>query len=204
MKYEAKKELKQIFGTKQKPSTFELPTLRFLTINGKGNPNNLTFQKHVQALYAVMYTAKFDYKKSPTHEQWSDFTVAPLMAWWTISEEAIQRGTFTKDDFVYELRILIPYFVPDEVVKTSIIKAKEKKGFPEIDEVSIKEYPKMPVAQILHVGTYDDEPQTFEKLEQFLLEQGLKRKSKNHVEIYLSDPRKIVPQKLKTILQVEV
>lgn len=204
MKFDGKKELKQLFGTKQKPVSFKLETMNYLTIQGEGNPNKEGFQKHIQTLYSVMYALKFAYKKNPTDSTWTDFVVPPLMGWWTLNEEAQQNKSFTKDDFVYELRILLPSFISNELVLESIKIAKDKKGFPEIDELVVKEYGEMNVGQILHIGSYDDEPETFSKLEDYLEKQGLQRVSKNHVEIYLSDARKTAPEKLKTILQVEI
>lgn len=204
MKYDNKRELKQVFGTKQKPVDFILTEMSYLTISGKGNPNELAFQNNIQALYSVIYTAKFAYKKKPTDDIFDDYVVAPLTGWWTISEEAIKRGSWTKDDFIYELRIMIPYFVSDELIKESIEIAKAKKGFAEIDNLQLKKYPEMHVGQILHIGSYDDEQASFEKLESYLDGKGLKRKNKNHVEIYLSDARRIAPDKQKTILQIEI
>jgi hypothetical protein len=204
MKYDNKKESKQIFGTKKKPVIFELPEMRVLAIQGTGNPNSEPFQKNIEAMYPVMYVAKFAYKKNPTDDTFDDFVVAPLMGWWTISEEAVQRGSWTKEDFVYELRMMIPFFVTDELMMESIEAAKAKKGLAEMEHLEIKTIPAMKVGQILHVGSYDDEPETFVTLEKYIAENGLTRKNKNHVEIYLSDARRTEPEKLKTILQVEV
>lgn len=204
MKYEPKKELKQLLGTKTKPVVLETPALRYLTIAGAGDPNGEAFQAKTQALYSAMYTAKFAYKKTPTDETFTDFVVGPLMGHWSINEEAQAKGSFAKSDFVYQLRIPLPPFLTDEVMTAAIAEAQEKKGFPELAELAIVQLPAMKVGQILHVGSYDDEPASFEKLENFLTEQGEVRKSKEHVEIYLSDPRRVSPEKLKTILQVEV
>lgn len=202
MKFDNKKELKQIFGTGKKPVSFIYPEMRYLTITGAGNPNQEPFALNTQALYSVMYTLKFAYKAHPSDQTFDDFVVAPLMGYWTISDATIAKGSFTKDDFVYELRIMIPSFVPSEMVTDAIAAAYEKKDFAEIKNTKVKTYPAHPVAQILHVGPYDDEPATFAKLAQFLEAENLKRTSKDHVEIYLGDPRKSAPEKLKTILQV--
>lgn len=204
MKYDSKKELKQIFGKKQKPTVFTLPKMRYLTITGAGNPNGELFKKKIQALYATLYTVKFTYKNNPTDETFIDFVVTPLIGWWSINEQAANTGEWTKDDFIYELRIPIPYFITNELIEESIPVAKKKKGNHEIDRIKIKTYPPLRVGQILHVGPYDDEPKTFEKLEHYLEQKGLQRKNKNHVEIYLSDARKSDAQKQKVILQVEI
>lgn len=204
MKYEPKKELKSLLGTKQKPVIITAPPLRYLAIDGAGDPNGEAFQEVTQALYSVMYTAKFAYKKGKVTGDYDDFVVGPLMGFWSINEAAQKRGSFTKSDFVYQLRIPLPPFLTERLLKESMQAAKEKKGIAAIDDLQIVALPEMTVGQILHVGSYDDEPASFEKLENYLAAEGWQRTSKEHVEIYLSDPRRVVPEKLKTILQVDV
>lgn len=204
MKYEPKKELKTLLGTKQKPVVVTLPAIRYLAINGAGDPNGEAFQMVTQALYSVMYTAKFAFKKSGGAEGYDDFVVGPLMGFWSINQEAQTRGSFTKADFVYQLRIPLPPFLSEKLLKESMAEAKAKKGIAAIDDLEIITLPEMTVGQILHIGSYDDEAASFEKLATFLAENGWQRTSKEHVEIYLSDPRRVAPDKLKTILQVAI
>ena len=204
MKYEPKKELKSMLGTKKKPVIVELPVLRYLAINGVGDPNDSVFQDLTQALYAVMYTLKFAYKKRQNSAQYEDFVVGPLMGLWSISKEAQQRGNFTKSDFVYQLRIPLPPFITDSLIQESKQEAKRKKGIAAIDDLQVVKQKEKVVGQILHVGSYDSEQESFAKLDSYLLESGWQRTSKDHVEIYLSDPRRVSSDKLKTILQVSI
>lgn len=203
MKYDFKKEMPLLFKTK-KPTIVNLPKLKYITISGSGDPNHEAFEKSVQALYTVMYTLKFAYKKNPSDLKWVDFVVSPLIGWWTINDQAIERKTFTKDDFVFELRLLIPEFVKDELVLECITSAYLKKRDENIKRIMIKEYDELLVGQILHIGSYDTEQLSFNKLSCFFDDNNIIRTSKDHVEIYLSDPRKVEPDKLKTILQVTI
>lgn len=206
MKYDVKKELKQEFGAKKKAELIELPERRFISISGSGNPNHEDFNEHIQALYAISYTTKMNYKTSKyaKSNEFNDYTVFPLQADWSINVEAQKRGEFSKDDFVYQAMIGIPDFIDLKFQKEMIKIAYEKKKISLINEAEIFFRPKMRVVQMLHVGSYDLEQASFDIMEKFAKEQGVNRLSKAHTEIYLSDPRRCAPEKLRTILQFEV
>ncbi len=100
--------------------------------------------------------------------------------------------------------IRIPDFVPDDLIRPALQAVKAKKSLPAIDQLEIKRIPAMDCAQILHVGRYDDEPASFDKIDALVASAGRKRLSKVHREIYLSDARRVAPDNLKTILRYQI
>ncbi|UQN44934.1 GyrI-like domain-containing protein [Agarivorans sp. B2Z047] len=135
-----------------------------------------------------------------------DFTVYPLEGVWDISEKAKAKfdGTINKDELVYRLMIRQPDFVDQAFYRDMLELAKQKKANPLFEQLSFEQIEEGKTVQMLHVGLFDDEPQSFEKMEAFAVAEGLERLSKVHREIYLSDPRKVTPDKLKTVLRFQV
>ena len=195
------------YKVKNKPQLLDFPEHKYLTIQGAGNPNNQDFQIKTETLYASAYGIKMPFKKSEISKkgEYEDYVIPPLEGYWSINEEAIKKGGFTKDDFVYEIRLAVPYFVDDSFISERLKDVRLKKADNKyINDVELKVIPARKVVEILHIGSYDDEPASFDFMQKFIDENNLIRLSKNHVEIYLGDPRKVAPEKLKTILQVEV
>lgn len=205
MKFEYKKLPE--YSVKTDPELLVFPTRKYLTINGEGNPNGEEFQKRTEAIYSASYGIKMPFKKSEfaKNGEFDDYVVPPMEGYWSITADAAAKGTFTKDDFIYQIRLAIPDFVPDEFVEEKLTEAKNKNADnPYAKDVKYGVIEERKVIEILHIGSYDDEPKSFAKIDEYLKIKDVKRISKNHVEIYLSDPRKTEPEKLKTILQVEV
>jgi hypothetical protein len=157
-------------------------------------------------LYSLSYGVKMSPKSGKTPENYFEYTVYPLEGVWDISEEAKQKPImeFDKNTLVFKLMIRQPDFVTSEFALEIIEKTKKKKPYELLDKVKFEEIEEGSCIQMLHVGSYDNEHVSFEKMELFAKEQGLIRKSHTHREIYLSDARKTVPEKLKTVLRFQI
>ncbi len=206
-KYEWRKKEKSLYLPKTKPELVEVPEFKFITIRGEGSPADGVFADRVGALYALAYTIKMAPKRMQTKpEGYFDFTVYPLEGVWDINDEAKARyaGKVNKEDFVYHLMIRQPAFVDDSFCKEMLELAKEKKNIPQLDQLSFESLSEGRCVQMLHLGPFEDEPASFEKMEAFAEDKGLIRCSKVHREIYLSDTRKVAPEKFKTVLRFQV
>jgi len=109
-----------------------------------------------------------------------------------------------KKEFSYDIMIRVPDFVPEELIQPMLTAVRDKKQLPLIGEIVVQHFEAMQVAQILHVGAYDDEPGSFAKMDELVASKGLQRISKVHREIYLSDARRVATERLKTVLRYRV
>lgn len=206
MKYEWRKQEKDLYSTKKQPVILTIPKQRFISLHGVGNPNGPEFSQKVQTLYPAAYGIKGAYKKFCVDRDvtYDDYVVFPLEGVWSLTKKGQQLDHLDKDEFSYDIMIRVPDFVPDELIKPTLESVKVKKDLSEIAEMEIKEFPEMKVAQILHVGKYDDEPASFQKIDALVSDNNKQRISKIHREIYLSDARRVEPDKLKTILRYQI
>ncbi|MDR2046514.1 MAG: GyrI-like domain-containing protein [Clostridiales bacterium] len=202
MKYEYMKQEKNIYGT-TKPTILTLSAFNFICIDGVGNPNGVDFTKRVEALYNVAYAIKMKFKDL---KGYFDYTVFPLTGQWTLTDKGKQAKKLNKDELVYTLMIKQPSFVTADIFNKAVEIVKSKKANELFDKIYFKEIVDGQVAQILHIGSYDNEPQSFKILENYIAEQGYKSEfnSKGHKEIYLSDARKVKAGDLKTILRIRI
>lgn len=202
MKHEWKKVEKQIYLPKQTPEILSIPKYKYFTIKGKGNPNGEDFSNRIGALYPLAYAVKMMPKKGITPEGYFDYTIYPLEGVWDLSEKGKVSKTFEKDELVYTIMIRQPDFVTSEIfdiaLKTVLAK---KEANPLISEVALEEIEDKECVQMLHIGTFDSEPETFEKMKEFCKANKLLRNDLRHREIYISDFRKTAPEKLKTVLR---
>ncbi|USD67537.1 GyrI-like domain-containing protein [Vibrio sp. SCSIO 43136] len=203
-KHEWRKAEKSLYLPKAKPELVEVGEMKFITISGAGNPNSPEFTQYIEALYSIAYAIKMTLKKKqPAPVGYVDYTVYPLEGVWDITDEAKANfdGTINKDDLVFTLMIRQPDFVTEAFFSEMVTMTKAKKANPLLDEVLFCSITEGQCVQMLHLGPFDDEPASFAKMEAFAAEQGLTRLSKVHREIYLSDTRKVAPEKLKTTLR---
>lgn len=204
MKFEWRKKEKDLYIPKQKPELVTVSKQKFLMIQGKGNPNHEEFAERVGVLYSLAYAIRMMPRNGYTPEGYFEYTVYPLEGIWDLTEEGRQLDELNKDELVYTIMIRQPDFVTLEVVKRAFERVREKKPHPYLEEVKFETVEDGMSVQMLHVGPFDDEPQTFEKMDVFLEEQKLERVSLTHREIYLSDIRRVEPSKLKTVLRYQV
>lgn len=176
--------------------------MKFLVLDGVGNPNHAAFADDIEALYSLSYGIKMLPKKGMTPDGYFDYTVYPLEALWKQIEHTEQ---FDKNNLQYRVMIRQPDFVTPDVLGTAIINVSKKKSLPRFKDVRLEPIEDGNCVQILHVGPYDDEPESFMKVDEFCTAHSLQRVNDEwHREIYLSDARKMEPAKLKTILRVQV
>lgn len=201
MKYEWKKNEKNLYGVKQKPQLIEVPTAYYIMIKGEGNPNENDFSNRVSALYSLAYGIKMLFKNMEKEElECSDFTVFPLEGIWEKSDDE----EFDKNKLKYTIMIKQPYFITKEIFELAFEKVKKKKPNELYDEVSFDCIESKKAIQILHIGSFDTEIESFEKLDNFANEMNLERSEKLHTEIYLNNKNRTAEDKLKTILRYNV
>lgn len=206
MKHEWRRQEKQFYLPKNKPEVINIPEFQFLSIYGEGNPNGKSFPEYIGVLYAISYAIKMTLKKSTPPKGYVDYTVYPLEGVWDISEEAKKTydGRLNKDDLVFNLMIRQPSFVEASFVAEMIALTQKKKPHSLLEHVKFQKISEGACVQMTHIGPYDDEAATFKTMEDFAAKNGLHRLSKVHREIYLSDFRKVSPEKLKTVLRFQV
>lgn len=206
MKHEWRKNEKDIYLPKNKPAIIDIPAFKYFTIEGEGNPNSDHFPGYIAALYALSYAIKMSYKKGLEPDSYFDYTVYPLEGVWDLKEEAKKNynGELNKDDLVFKLMIRQPGFVDEAFFQKMLAITKEKKPHELLDYVKFESIKEGTCIQMMHLGSYDNEPASFNVMEAFATENGWKRISKKHREIYLTDARKVAPEKFKTVLRFKV
>ena len=204
MKYEWKKEEKDIYLPKDKPVIINIPKMKYFCIKGIGNPNSEDFSKRVEALYGLSYTVKMIPKGGYTPKGYFDYTVYPLEGLWDLTEYGRELERLNKDELVYKIMIRQQKFVDNELFEKAKAIAKIKKKSLLFDEVTFEELEDGLVVQMLHIGSYDNENASFDKMKEFIKDNNLELKTLVHKEIYLSDPRKTSEDKLKTVLRYMV
>jgi hypothetical protein len=195
-KIDLKKTLKPLYTASAKePTLVTAPPRKFLMVNGFGDPNlNPDFQAGIEALYTASYTLKFMLKQA----QGLDYVLPPLEGlWWMLLADF---DPDRRDDWRWTLMIPQPELVSRKVLDLAVAAALKKKTLPLLEKLRLEIYDEGQAAQILHVGPYGDEAATIERLHAFISEKGYHFCGKHH-EIYLSDPRRTAPEKLKTILR---
>ncbi|HEY5590068.1 MAG TPA: GyrI-like domain-containing protein [Paludibacter sp.] len=207
MKHEWKKSEKNFYFPNVKPEQIVVPKFNFYTIQGEGNPNDDNFAEYVGVLFSLSYAIKMGLKSAEAvPKNYNDYAVYPLEGVWDINEEAKRNmdGKLDKNTLVYKLMIRQPAFITADFAAENIEVTKRKKPHQLLDQVKFETIEEGSCVQMLHMGSFDNEPLSFKLMEQFAEEQQLKRKSLTHREIYLSDARKTIPERLRTILRFQV
>lgn len=200
-KVDLKKELSELYRPSVKAvSLVEVPPMNFLMIDGQGDPNTSEdFQEVIEALYGLSYTLKFMLKKTAPEQ---DYTVMPLEGlWWTEGPEGFDVEH--KEFWQWTLMIMQPEHIAGQHVMEAASQLKEKKNPHLLDRVRFERFDEGLSVQIMYIGPYAEEGPTIEKLHQYAREHGYSLAGKHH-EIYLGDPRRSAPEKLKTIIRQPV
>lgn len=203
MKHEWKKHEKWLYGAKQVPALITVPTQKFIMIEGKGNPNEDDFSNRVAALYSLAYAVKMKYKASASNsaaDEAQDFTVYPLEGIWKQKQE----HELIKENLEYTIMIRQPDFITDNIIYAALETVKKKKPNPLYNEIRFAAMQDGKCIEILHIGSFDDEPASFERIAQFAEKNGLKCNHSHHREIYLNNADRVEKSKLKTILRIPV
>ncbi|MDD4547891.1 MAG: GyrI-like domain-containing protein [Bacilli bacterium] len=204
MKYEWKKLEKDIYLPKQIPSLLKVPKSKYICIKGKGNPNNEDFGERIKALYSLAYTIRMMPKNGFTPEGYFEYTVYPLEGLWDLTEEGRKSKELNKNELLYTIMIKQPDFVTNEVFEKALEIADKKKPLYLLNEVYLDEIGDGLSVQMLHIGSYDNESESFNEMKEFIDENNLEIKTLIHREIYLSDARKVSSDKLRTVLRYQV
>lgn len=194
----SKTEWRELYTAKAEPRLLTVPPISYLAVEGSGGPK-ADFEAAVEALYSVAYTLKFMVKKGETSLDPIDYKVLPLEAQWFMPDMN-QFSLDNKDEWQWCALIPLPSFISAPLVDQARQKAASKKDLPFLSQVSLVAQEDGLAGQVLHVGSYEDEHPTIVRLHQFIAEQGCELTGR-HREIYLGDPRRTAPEKLKTILR---
>jgi len=196
-KIDFKKELKHLYRPSAKKfEVVDVPPMNFLMIDGHGDPNTAQeYQEAVEALYAVAYALKFMSKK----EKGMDYVVPPLEGLWWL-ENMEEFSTEDKSAWNWTMMVMQPESVTREMFEAALEQVEKKKNLPALSRLRLESYQEGLAVQILHIGSYDDEAPTIARMHAFIDENGYEPAGKHH-EVYLSDPRKVAPEKLKTVLR---
>lgn len=204
-KFEWRKQLKDLYLPKEQPMLVDVPEIQFFALNGRGDPNtNEQFTKQIETLYSLSYTIRMMPKKGIVPEGYYEYTVFPLEGVWDLDEVGRSLDYLDKNHFVYTLMIRQPEFVTEQLFHEALDMVREKKPDLFFDDVKFVTMTDGLCVQAMHIGKYEDEPKTFQKMEQFCEENNLERIDLTHREIYISDVRRTAPEKLKTVLCFKV
>jgi hypothetical protein len=203
-KFDYKKEYKEFYLPKNKPEIVTIPEMNYIAVRGHGDPNckEGSYQQAIGILYAVAYTLKMSYKGARKIEGFFEYVVPPLEGfWWQDNVEGVDYGN--KDTFNWISVIRLPEFVTKDDFDWAVTEATKKKKL----DCSSAEFLTLDeglCVQIMHIGSFDNEPVTVAIMDKYLNENGYINDitaDRMHHEIYLSDARKIEPTKLKTVIR---
>lgn len=200
MKHEWRKLEKDLYINNKNVKVITLEKMKYLTITGIGNPNDQEFSEKIGLLYQMSYAIKMTNKKNLTNERY-DYTVYPLEGNWTLTDYGKQLDYLDKNELVYKIMIRQPDFINENDYLKALALVKTKNDDIRVDDVKFEEIEEGLCVQMLHVGSYDNEKETFDKMKDFIKENNYQLKTLEHKEIYLSDFRKVSQDKLKTVLR---
>ena len=207
MAFDFKKEYKEFYSPPKTPSIVTVPPMNYLAVRGSGDPNQEggAFQAAVGQLYATAYTIKMSKLSDHRIEGYFDYVVPPLEGFWR--QQGVKGVDYAhKERFEWVAMIRLPDFVTREDLAWAKAEANRKKKL-DCSGVEFFSYDEGLCVQCLHLGSYDNEPETVERMHRYLEEQGFTldiSDTRHHHEIYLSDARKTAPEKLKTVLRLPI
>ncbi len=204
MAFDYKKEYKEYYMPKNKPCIVEIPSMNYIAVRGKGDPNieGSEYKNSISLLYAIAFTIKMSKLGSHKIEGYFDYVVPPLEGFWR-QEGTAEIDYSRKADFQFISVIRLPDFVTENDFNWAIGEATKKKK-QDFSKVEFLTYNEGLCVQCMHIGSYDDEPQTIRLMHDFMNAQGYEpdiTDKRLHHEIYLSDARKVAPERLKTVIR---
>ena len=204
MPFDFKKEYKEFYMPKSKPEIVTVPAMNYIAVRGSGNPNEEggDYKKSIELLYGIAYTIKMSKKGDHKIDGYFDYVVPPLEGfWWQEGVDGIDYSH--KENFQWISATRLPDFVTRSDFEWAIEEAtrKKKMDFSKVEFLTVEEGL---CVQCMHTGSYDDEPATVSMMHEFIESQGYAldiMDKRLHHEIYLSDARKVAPEKLKTVIR---
>ena len=200
MAFDFKKEYKEFYMPKNKPEIVTVPQANYIAVRGKGNPNEIdgAYQKAISILYAVAYTLKMSYKTEHKIEGFFEYVVPPLEGfWWQDNVDGIDYADKAAFNWISVIRL--PEFITQKDFEWAVETASEKKKL-DCSSAEFLTVDEGLCVQIMHIGAFDDEPQTVTLMDEYIAQNGYENditESRLHHEIYLSDARKVAPEKWK-------
>lgn len=204
MAFDFKKEYKEFYMPKNKPEIVTVPQANYIAVRGKGNPNEIdgAYQKAISILYAVAYTLKMSYKTEHKIEGFFEYVVPPLEGfWWQDNVDGIDHADKAAFNWISVIRL--PEFITQKDFEWAVETASEKKKL-DCSSAEFLTVDEGLCVQIMHIGAFDDEPQTVTLMDEYIAQNGYENditESRLHHEIYLSDARKVAPEKWKTVIR---
>ena len=204
MAFDYKKEYKEFYMPKASPSIVTVPKMNYIAVRGKGNPNDEAgeYKASISLLYGIAFTIKMSYKGDHKIDGYFAYVVPPLEGFWW--QDGVQGIDYTrKEDFHFISVIRLPDFVTKADFDWAIAEATRKKKT-DFSRVEFFSYDEGACVQCMHIGAYDDEPATIERMHSFAAQNGYEvdlTGARYHHEIYLSDPRKCDISRLKTVVR---
>ena len=204
MAFDFKKEYKEFYMPKNKPEIVTVPQANYIAVRGKGNPNEIdgAYQKAISILYAVAYTLKMSYKTEHKIEGFFEYVVPPLEGfWWQDNVDGIDYADKAAFNWISVIRL--PEFITQKDFEWAVETASEKKKL-DCSSAEFLTVDEGLCVQIMHIGAFDDEPQTVALMDEYIAQNGYENdiiESRLHHEIYLSDARKVAPEKWKTVIR---
>lgn len=204
MAFDFKKEYKEFYMPKNKPEIVTVPKANYIAVRGKGNPNEIdgAYQRAISILYAVAYTLKMSYKTEHKIEGFFEYVVPPLEGfWWQDNVDGIDYADKAAFNWISVIRL--PEFVTQKDFEWAVETASEKKKL-DCSSAEFLTIDEGVCVQIMHIGAFDDEPQTVALMDEYIAQNGYENditESRLHHEIYLSDARKVAPEKWKTVIR---
>lgn len=208
MPFDFKKEYKDIYQPSRNPALIEMPTISYVAVRGKGDPNEEdgAYQQALQLLYGISFTIKMSPKSGHDIDAYYPYVVPPLEGFWTFPEPIDQLDPKRKAELEWISCIRLPEFVTPDVFDWAVGEAmrKKKADFSKVEMIAVDEGL---CVQCMHIGSYDEEPATIAAMREFSHSEGLvfdEGTQRLHHEIYLSDPRRVAPERLKTVIRIPV
>lgn len=207
MPFDYKKEYKEFYLPPKTPGIVDVPEMNFIAVRGKGDPNvpKGEYKAAIGLLYGIAFTIKMSYKGSHKIDGYFSYVVPPLEGlWWQENGKGIDYSR--KEDFEWISMIRLPEFATREEFDWAIREATEKKQ-QDFSKVEYFTYHEGLCVQCMHVGSYDREPETIKRMEEYLRENSYMpdlSDMRRHHEIYLSDPRRATEEKLRTVIRCPV
>ena len=210
--FDFKKEYKDLYLPKQKPVLIDVPAMNFIMVDGQGDPNiSEEYQEAVEILYGLSYTIKMSKKGTRQPAGYFDYVVPPLEGlWWFKDDKFDAVRLMNKSKFCWTSMIRQPEFVTEEVLAWAAQELNKKKPNLNTAKARLESLAEGLCVQMMHIGPYDMEAETIAQMERFILDQGYTNaisdrlpsgQIRRHHEIYLADPRKTAPAKLKTVIR---
>ena len=201
-----KKNEKSLYLPGTKPEPVTISRLWFLAVDGRGEPGSANFSARVETLFGLSYAIKMAVKKGTSPFEPCDYAVYPLEGIWDLEPGAtyVEGAPIDKKSLTYTLQIRQPVFVTSNYVQEVMRMTSAKKPELPLDGVRFESFEEGPCLQMLHKGSFDEEPKSFALLKSHMEAARLRRHSHSHREIYLSDFRKTAPAALRTVLRVGV